>query len=498
MAIVADLTHLAETAHIRTKTMAELNQLTNDFQDPSKLLSTLGTFWNGLYGGTEFVKTFIKARNRLELQTHRNVQELVACQSRFNVPVYHLDDWYAMRIKRSELEENNTYGLDEDYSGPIVYGGRSVFTYTIGESTITIKSKLKRVLNISDTIVNPSTLLTNGIDFTYQDLTFTFFDNPFDTFSVKPIYDEDGEVEDEEIVIWMYQAEFDYKYIYNHYGYVIGFDVPSSENYKAIVNAVFDAALGGSSRLQIINVLSAITDIPVIKTDGEIVEVVGSDSNGKFVVTDKYAYRLASNATVIVEAGDTLHAGDFISTGLKVEDFKNGIPEGLTSLVLGVDFLIGDFFLGTLEWLDTTESITVTENVSGKTKITWPLVGGTDDVIEWWNAIHANGVASGVSLANLMDTRENPVGEPTALNLPTTINPLEWLVENILKYNTFLVRITADELGPNAVGLDQMEVLRYIVPPHQRMINIIDTVDLQNSYFGDGYFGNYFGPKFFG
>lgn len=89
------------------------------------------------------------------------------------------------------------------------------------------------------------------------------------------------------------------------------------------------------------------------------------------------------------------------------------------------------------------------------------------------------------TLAHLLDKRRQPSGEPTADNLPTEINPLRFLVENVLRNNVFVVRINVAALGQNRLGLYNIRHLRQVIPPQTAMIVVFeltlksDTIDAE-------------------
>ena len=78
------------------------------------------------------------------------------------------------------------------------------------------------------------------------------------------------------------------------------------------------------------------------------------------------------------------------------------------------------------------------------------------------------------TLAHLLDKRVNSGTEPTAAHLPKTINPLRFLVENVLRNNVFVVRIMVPALGKNRLGLYNIRHLRQLLPPQTAMIVIFE------------------------
>jgi hypothetical protein len=100
--------------------------------------------------------------------------------------------------------------------------------------------------------------------------------------------------------------------------------------------------------------------------------------------------------------------------------------------------------------------------------------------------IHGMIPMAGQTLAELLDIRTNPTGEPTADNLPATINPLEFLLSNLMRNNLFVIRVRPDSFAANAPGLQMFSLLRNIMPPHVSYVALIDlapdtdTMDLSD------------------
>lgn len=78
------------------------------------------------------------------------------------------------------------------------------------------------------------------------------------------------------------------------------------------------------------------------------------------------------------------------------------------------------------------------------------------------------------TLANMLDKRRQPDGEPTEQHLPKTINPLRFLIENVLRNNVFIVRVSVSALGQNRLGLYNIRHLRQLIPPQTAMIVIFE------------------------
>jgi hypothetical protein len=116
----------------------------------------------------------------------------------------------------------------------------------------------------------------------------------------------------------------------------------------------------------------------------------------------------------------------------------------------------------------------VEPDVAGYTKISWDLGGFPFDIVKFWEDVHASGVAANETLAMLLDVRPNPVGQPTAASLPTTINPLQFLTDNILRNNAYVVKVKPGSQLAGQLAFVPVDQLRKIQPPHTLMLLIVE------------------------
>ena len=68
--------------------------------------------------------------------------------------------------------------------------------------------------------------------------------------------------------------------------------------------------------------------------------------------------------------------------------------------------------------------------------------------------VHENGIKKGKTIAQGLDTRAEKVGEPEAESLPSFINPLKFLIDEIMPGSITLVTIKVDSIGIRLPRLD--------------------------------------------
>jgi hypothetical protein len=79
-----------------------------------------------------------------------------------------------------------------------------------------------------------------------------------------------------------------------------------------------------------------------------------------------------------------------------------------------------------------------------------------------------------MTLARMLDKRKYAETEPTAQHLPQTINPLRFLIDNVLRNNVFVARIKVSGLGQNHLGLYNIKHLRQLLPPQTALITVFE------------------------
>jgi len=478
----------------------------SDLDDVGALLSSLGSFWARLYEAKDQLETYGYGASQAAAQTQLNLLETVAALSRYTVPVYHTENWHPIVIKKSQLNVTpaNYYRFDSDdlefAAQPIVkfddLAARDFFAFELPKN-------LKSAGQIYDRLLFPSVALTAGADFIFDDrnnaLLFAVDPFTFDTVLRQPIYEGDKLV-DEEITLWLFKAKFDYHYIFTQFAYAVNVQARSSENYKKLVNAIINGLLdGGASERAIDDALSAILDVPVA-AGAETVELITSDNRGLIIATDKTVYRFSKNATPTVSVGDSVLPNQPLVNAFSIVELNSGqVPEKLKALALDRGFTFGCFY-GDLVFENIDTPLVVDEaHPSGYTYVKFAVSGFPHDVQQFFDEVHARGIEAAMAataepcdkntrrlgtLAHLLDRRAKPDSEPVAANLPRTINPLKFLVENVLRNNTAVILINTSVMGSNHLGLHNIRHLRQLLPPHAALFFVYELSGNYDSLTG--------------
>lgn len=473
--------------------MAEFIYPSSDLDRAKKLLRVLGSFWSATYTAKDQLHAFTAAIAAGVKQTTDNVDELVDSVSRHDLAVWHTENWQPLTLRKSDLNLTaaNNYKFDNDSlnfnsNPPVLFDSfkRNIFY------AFPVPANFVSAAQLYDRVLLPSFSLLANIDFTIDraNTAIVFTRNPFEINEIvtTPIY-QNGEIVDETITLWAFKAKIDFDRVFRQFGYAIDARLKSHENAKALLNAIFDGLLAGGATDAILSAaLSAIFDVPLVETDNERVELIELDNHGLIIVTDKRVYRFAADATPVVAVGDVLRAGDRLINAFEIIRLNRGVvPAQIPALALDAGFTSGCMYSDLIFENKDVPIVVDTNHPSGFTYITFPVGGFPADVRKFFDEMHARGIefleiptpegceppaARTGTLAHVLDRRRNPAGEPQADDLPATINPLKFIVENVLKNNVITVIVRVTELGKNRMGMYNIRHIRQLVPPHAAII----------------------------
>lgn len=183
-------------------------------------------------------------------------------------------------------------------------------------------------------------------------------------------------------------------------------------------------------------------------SDAETVEDVFVGPFGSQVVTDRGVYRLGPADAPSVAPGALLGPGTPVGSAWTLTPLGPDKP-ALGSVTTPARLLQGSA-PGGVTWYDETVPLVV-DVVDGRTRVRFSLGAASQDEFDaFWAASHTNGVANGRTLAQALDTRAAPTGDPDATSLPASVNPLELLCRELLATNAYLAVVDPSRYGPGA------------------------------------------------
>lgn len=217
---------------------------------------------------------------------------------------------------------------------------------------------------------------------------------------------------------------------------------------------------------------------PVCQTSGELVKFIVTSETEILVITDRTVYRFPPTVTVTVAVGDQLKQGQQLTSAIEWCNLNKPGSLNLLSLSLSQEEL-GSNYSSSIIFPNQLLATEVTTQ-SGYTKLTVPLQGDPQSVETYWNEAHSRGIAAGQTLAQYYDDRPNPVGEPEAINLPTDLNPLELLLENVLRYNVILVIVDSRQVN-RTNGYLFLAAASKLLPGHQTL-KVVLKHDMESGF----------------
>lgn len=465
-----------------------------DLDRPEKLLSFCGSFWSDAFTGNDLTEAEQSARGQLDAQTALDFEGLLRAMSRLRINPFRRTVWYRLALRQSLLIPAGmaTYGDPRDFA----YGGTPLIFYGVPPSAMdaafawAAPGGLAEPGVLLNRITDAGLTLVPGLDFLYDGVNLVFRADPFANplVSVRDQLDDKGNVVDRVAELWMYGADFDHDDVFHQFGYAVTHPAPSGPAYKDFVNAVYDGLVHGGTALDVAGLFAAAADAPLARGD-ETVEAVVADSAFLWVVTDRHAYRCGRQATPLVAVGDVLRQGQPVCDAVTFFEFGTGaIPEGLDALAVGPG-LLANGYVADLVFRNETVPLVVETDPMGFTKVSFAIYGLAADVAQFWDEVHARGLAAGQTLAELLDQRPpaSRTTQPTAAALPATVNPLGFLVANVLRANAFLCRVKTTSFGPDALGLTRAsQALRTILPPHTLCITLAELAGDEDAVILDG------------
>lgn len=365
-----------------------------------------GSFWTKIHKDPVYT-SLIAAHEEVSKQATLDLELLKACAGRDTTPIYRRILLQPLEIKRSSNEW-------------------------------LVPKEIVEVSIITDRITNPTIVWLNNMDFVIDNGAINFRIDPFS------VLDEEGD----SITLWMQQVDIDEGYLNDIWGTPIGISAPSSKEYREILCLLYDAMLGGTSRGHVERIV-AILNGGVLAKEDELVEDIGLDYNGLFIITDKNIYRSSVNGLSIVGVGLQLKSGDPLFTTCC---FYNSIDcyneMELPHVTLPKNFMDSSI-TDDLTFYNTTIPLNIIND-----NVKFHVEGKEEAVKQFWHLVHER---CGKELKELLKDQ-------------TTINPCQFLLTHVLGQNILICVLRNPVTPTNLTEIDQTRLLRMIVPPHEALL----------------------------
>jgi len=476
---------------------------TADLNQGLLLLEQLGSFWTNIFQERNILQSHLRSSANEQGQTYLNYLETFACVSRFTVPVFHHEYWYLFTLSKNAVSNQATlYAPNDLQYGPQdgTVPARAVgFVQTYGGQDVpgTVRAPLPdNLANVQFTMHNrvilPSQTLVSGLDFTIDTVNrlITFRTDPFldPLFVKRDVFDSVGNKIDEEVAIWVYMGDFDLDYTYIQFGYALGMKYASSQEYKDLLNAVWDMFVMCLSRESLQQFLSAMSGVPFVLETEETIEVIRTEADRQLLITDQHVYQFKLSALLLyttADIGKVVYHGQPLCTAVLIEDLAQHDPNYsvLPAVALSKGLLSGEY-LADLTFMNASVQLQYLGlNEYNKAIVRFDVEGFPNDVEAFWNAADLRGLVSGKMLSEYLDTRVDPTTPPLPMNLPSVVNPLEFILSNLMRNNLFVIKVRYQDFADGVPGLGAFQFLRDVIPPHTTYIVFVDltvteTIDL--------------------
>jgi len=459
----------------------------HSFENGEVMARMLGSFWSMWFNDQEKLKDILDGKGNAEYENYLQLKELTDSISKSDVPIFGKRYWRFVDFTSSEQSASdslkNLYGTaGVVYGDPILYGQKrdsKYYSYPITEDMVGCSHLYNRVLD-------PSFVMTRGIDFDIDPtlMVINFYTDPLENelLSIKEVINDDGEVTDTIIGLWANNALVDKQHIWIHFGYVLNIWQKSSKYYRQFISALWDQLVLGPSKTAYKLAISAVTGIPVALGD-EVVETILTEDHAMTIITDLNVYEYVPTAVPTVAVGDAVQQGSTMTDGFQVL-----IPtpttdwSGISALSVGKQFMHFDSVNGPIVFENKDVALEyLSKDIEGRTIAQFEVHGVATDVSAFWSAVHKNGIAD-KTLANYLDTRADPIDEPSELDLPELINPFEFMMENIFANNAYVVHLKPAQFATDAPGLSYIGRMRLYMEAHTTQIIFIEMDPVTDYY----------------
>lgn len=348
-----------------------------------QLRASTGGFWTDIAPNQEFLAALNTGELLLANNALQKVYDAADLRSLITAPLYYVPTLQIFGFKLSELEETAA-----GYTFPLPTNLVSFNFCTNNPETLDTV-----YLEIVDIIID-----------TTAD-TITFVDNPFEDTTLTTTTDDTDTI----VWVWAFSPQFDYNYLYNHYGFVLGINGDTSFEYKQLLQIIWNATVGGTSRFDILKLLALAYDIELVDEEPTV-----------------------DNWDVLDCADGTLDSRVYCIH----------VPASFLSN--------SEDYTGELIFYNTE----VVPTIAGG-DISWDIEGDAADVARFWDTTRYNETINGTTVLDMLTA----AGEDT-----TTVNPAELLIKYFLANNTLLLLKPATMI-PTYFGTILTRMLRRILPP---------------------------------
>ena len=478
----------------------------SDFSNKDAFLDFFGSFWNRFFPDQQVLGGVAAGDAHTIAQTYQDMVEQINATSLDTITPFHRELVHPIVLKKSAFSQGPdflTFGNGAVF-GQQPEGGkfRSGVTFQYGgleqRSGLYYIGIPDRIKNVGRCIINglidPSVMLVRDADFILVDDTIVFKDDPFANplIAQRAVAAEDGVGDDVEIVLWATNVDIDRKDLYRQYGFAVSNLQDSSEAYRVALRAIYHTFAGGPTLHMLDSFVAALAGLPLARRGNEKVLSIETFGTNTLVITDAEVYSFDQATLDLrpeIQAGTVLWAGQPLTTATQVFDrtLQPNWWVPLSGLTIGRDWLVADITSAltfTNQVVPVELGITEVSGVgnSGRTGKFY-LAGKPSDVEIFWKGVRARSLQEGRFLGDELYRRAGVVdgdGNPD-FTQDLNVTPLEILANDLLADGVIPVRIEVSSLPQAQFLLQNLRILRDVVPAYLGLMILID-VSIEESF----------------
>jgi len=249
--------------------------------DSDTFLSALGSFWSTIFEDKDFMKNIVLGQELKIADAYMKFCEMILGEAINDIPVFNKENWANVVFKESQIDQDIENAIrygDEDvqYGDGFFYGGKWPDT----DMSFSLPSEMIDTGEfICNKVYNPSLVLSKNYDFFVRNGVVHFTENLFenDLIPIRNIADENGDIIDREISLWIPLAIFDKQFLWKRYGILTGIYQRTSEEYKLLLKNIFALFFIGPKKRLINGYVNQIFGLPVTKHENEVVNYIEKD-----------------------------------------------------------------------------------------------------------------------------------------------------------------------------------------------------------------------------
>lgn len=261
-----------------------------------------------------------------------------------------------------------------------------------------------------------------------------------------------------------------------------------NENINSIINKLLSSVAGFPDTFSIMQLLADMFGVKVAGLDNfggkpnvvtEIVqEVIVNPDGTKTVITNRTSYVSDPEYDPPLNVNSVIDRPMFLPGYIAYYDNNSAsLPKQLDCVPFKSTQLLTSNNKYQIDLPNSEVKVVVHGMDNGKLKITFEVGGFNADITDFFDKLHSLGVSSGYALANLLDDRINPVGEPTnETHVKQKINPAKIFVEKLWSPHTLAVVIEFDKIK-NKESLAFLDTLADLIPPEKQIFIKINKND---------------------